>query len=282
MKKVIGMPDFTNSMNLGKIFDEISKKMVVDINETRKAIDKHPGLRGESFEEVVREFLEKYLPKAFAISKGFIVDSDGKQSKQLDVIISDAMNSPIFYQKGENRVLPVECVFAVIEVKARLDSVELDKAVDNMLSVRNLTKKAFRTVPSYQPLFRSIGLYGKEDWIGYPINYFVFAFDSIDLKHLTKLLDRKHKAHKLPEWSRIDGIYVLGKGMVTNYIEYEYDDNRIPPLHIIRTLPEPKSKVTSIKSRRSLLLFYQDLMDCLSMAEVKNFILPDYTYRLRF
>jgi hypothetical protein len=40
--------------------------------------------------------------------------------------------------KREDLVLPVECVYAVIEVKALLNSQELQKVLDNMKSVGRL------------------------------------------------------------------------------------------------------------------------------------------------
>lgn len=259
-------------MNLGKLFDEVSKKMNNDMNETRKAIDKHAGIKGASFEEIFRTFLRKYLPKAFDISTGFIVDSNGKQSRQLDVIISDAMRTPVFYEKGETRIFPVECVYAVIEVKAKLEASDLDGILENMLSVRRLTKKAYRSEPSYNPAFTAFPIYGKEDWEGYPINYFVFAFDSSDLKSLASILNEKHKERKLPLWSRIDGICVGRKGMITNIVNQ-------PNLGIFYPLPQPNSQLVAEKAKRPLLWFYEMLMDCLSVAELHNFSLIQYMPR---
>ena len=42
-----------------------------------------------SFEEVVREFLRTYFPKTLDISTGFLIDSNGNESNQMDIIISD-------------------------------------------------------------------------------------------------------------------------------------------------------------------------------------------------
>jgi hypothetical protein len=107
-------------MSVAGIFDKVAKRMRLDMDEAREALS-HAGLKGSSFEDIFREFLRKYLPLSLDISTGQIIDSHGGITRQLDVIISDTAKTPIFYSKGEVRVIPIECVYAVIEVKAKLD-----------------------------------------------------------------------------------------------------------------------------------------------------------------
>jgi hypothetical protein len=64
----------------------------------------HPGEKGSFFEEIVREFLKMYSPKSLDISTGFIIDSNDNESKQMDIIISDATKTPIFFQNTSVRV----------------------------------------------------------------------------------------------------------------------------------------------------------------------------------
>jgi hypothetical protein len=160
--------------------------MRTDFDEIRNTI-RHPGEKGRSFENIVRAFLEKYLPKSLDISTGFIIDSNGNQSKQMDIIISDATKTPIFFQDESMRVLPVECVYSVIEVKALLTSEELQKVFDNMKSVRRLEKKAFVLAPPYDQF--SVKLYDKI-WPIWPINYFLFAIESIDIKNIASTMEK--------------------------------------------------------------------------------------------
>lgn len=96
-------------MKLPEIFNQVSIRMKSDIEEIRKAID-HPGEKGTSFEEVFRKFLRQYLPKSLAVANGFIVNSYGNKSRQIDVIIYDAAKTPIFFENGERRIVPIECV----------------------------------------------------------------------------------------------------------------------------------------------------------------------------
>src|SRR2546425_386352 len=108
-------------MNLHEIFDNVARRMRADFEEAHVAMN-HPGLKGNAVEESFRQFLRDYLPKALDISTGILVDSEGNQSRQLDVIISDAAKTPIFYRSGETRIIPIECAYSVIEVKSFLDT----------------------------------------------------------------------------------------------------------------------------------------------------------------
>ena len=95
------------------------------------------------YERIFKEFLEIYLPKKLDVSTGTIVYSDGRQSKQLDIIISDRAKAPILYEEAGIRTMPIECVYSVIEVKSKLDIKVTEKCLANMKSVRQLKKKAY-------------------------------------------------------------------------------------------------------------------------------------------
>ena len=41
--------------------------------------------------------------------KDFIVDTKGNLSKQMDIIIYDSAKTPVFFQSGSTRIIPVEC-----------------------------------------------------------------------------------------------------------------------------------------------------------------------------
>jgi hypothetical protein len=242
--------------------------MQSDIKKTRAALD-HSGLKGSSFEEIFRDFLRGYLPKTLDVSTGIIIDSKGNSSKQLDVIISDSAKTPIFYKSGDIRVVPVEGVFSVIEVKACLNSQELTKTFNNMLSVRKLEKISY--VKPTGIITYSTKLYGRE-WEIWPINYYLFAFTSTDLTELTISLDRMQEEASLPEFSRIDMVCVLDKGVICNQLE----DGKF------NALPEPNSKLFLCHSSKALLLFYTLMSRYLFQTWLPNFKFVEYLGQLRF
>jgi hypothetical protein len=255
-------------MKIEEIFDEVANQMRSDLEKARTAL-KHPGLKGEAFEETFKQFIRDYLPRQLDISTGIIIDSSGNSSRQIDIIVSDSAKTPIFYRNGEIRVIPVECVYSIIEVKAYLDSNELNNIFQNMESVRNLKKISYYKEGGHIR-YTNI-LYGRE-WEIWPINYYVFAYDSIDLETLAKHIDEEHKTKNLPENSRIDCICALDKGVICN----------LGPDGKFNALPQPGSSLYAVNTKRSLLLFYTLISNYLNQARLPNFRFIDYLGQLVF
>ncbi len=253
-------------MNLSDIFNEVSIQMLSDFEKSRKALN-HSGLKGAANEQIVKDFLRQYLPRTLDISSGTIVDSNGGVSRQLDIIIHDSAKTPIFYQSENVRVIPVECVYAVIEVKAYLDKSELEKAFDNMKSVKKLEKKAFFSPNSI--LIEKKTLYGKK-WEDWPMQHFVFAFDSPNLDSvLTNLVELQNL---LPVHKRIDSICILNKGVILNQTS---DD-------MFRITPDLTSKNVASLTEKPLLLFYAMMSIVLNQASMKTFNIRPYLGNIRF
>lgn len=256
------------SADIVSIFEEVANQMRSDLEKARKAIE-HSGLKGAAFEETLRGFLRQYLPKTLDVSTGILVDSHGNSSRQLDIIISDSAKTPIFYRSGDVRVTPVECAYAVIEVKANLDSEELEKVFVNMESVRKLKKTAYVTQKGH--IVYSSNLYGKE-WEIWPTNYYVFAYDSINLNTLAENINYKHITKEHPPHSRIDTVCVLDKGVIFN--------RRADGTFC--ALPDSGSKLCTCETKHSLLLFYTLISTYLNQVRLPHFKFNDYLGKMEF
>lgn len=103
----------------------------------------HPGELGTGREEVIRDFIRKHLPKRFDVSTGFVFDSHGKVSRQIDIIVYDAYVCPSFEAVGGKLFFPCESVVAVGEAKSHLTSTKkVSEAFDNLRSVKELDRSA--------------------------------------------------------------------------------------------------------------------------------------------
>lgn len=254
------------SMNLEKLFSEISNKMKSDLEQARASLN-HAGLKGQVVEDKVGDFLRQYLPKSLDISSGMMVDSMGALSKQLDIIISDSHKTPIFYQSGDIRVIPAECVYAVIEVKTYLNKTELNNAFDNMKSVKDQSKKAYFKP---QGAIRSTHSLYSKNWDYWPTNYFIFAHDSDNLETIILnlySLQQNEEVHK-----RIDSICVLNKGVILN------EDEQI----MYSALPSTNSALKYIETEKSLLLFYILVSVILNQAKMDPFNPLVYIDKMKF
>lgn len=253
-------------MNIKEIFDEVSDQMKSDFIKAQKSLS-HAGLKGDANEETVKKFLRQYLPKVLDITTGMLVDSDGNQSRQLDIIICDSSKTPIFFQSGETRVIPIECAYAVIEVKAFLDKTELEKSLENMLSVKSLSKKAYFNQKG--AIIYTLSLFGKK-WDHWPIQHFVFAYNSTGLESVLTNLNSYQNSNDIHK--RIDTICVLEKGVIMNQ----------GPDGMFSALPVPGSKAVVSGTSKPLLLFYTLISVVLNQASMKPFNLMPYIKNMSF
>jgi len=255
-------------MDMSGIFRDVANQMRSDIDKARKALN-HAGLKGSAFEETFRNFLREYLPRSLDVSTGQIIDSHGRFSRQLDIIISDASKTPILFRSGDLRVVPVECVYAVVEVKAFLDKGELEGVYTNMESVRRLQKTAYNQ--ELTVVERNVQMYGQQ-WAIWPVNYYVFAYDSIGLSSLTRSVHEITQLKSYALYSQIDMICVLDKGNIVNQlVDGTYD-----------ALPAPFSRIQYIETEHALLLFYVLISRYIHQTWLPNFRFVDYIKEMTF
>jgi len=103
----------------------------------RHGIEK--GLRHES---ALCDFLRAHLPPRYGVSRGEILDSTGRTSRQIDVVIYDALHAPLLQDTDASRVFPSECVYAAIELKTKLDARALEDAFLNISTAKALDRSA--------------------------------------------------------------------------------------------------------------------------------------------
>lgn len=101
---------------------------------------RHPGESGRAREEVIRHFLRSFVPSAYGVDTGFVVDANGQSSKQIDIVIHRTDYHPTFVVGGVKHFM-VESVVAVIENKASISSTKrLQQALQNIESVKTLDR----------------------------------------------------------------------------------------------------------------------------------------------
>lgn len=108
--------------------------------ELNKLVPRRAEL-GRVTEEIIRNVLQRILPKRFSLGTGFVINSAGKISAQTDIVIYDNFyNSPLLSEFGAH-LFPVECVYATIEVKSVLTIAELRKTLADVMLLREVGKE---------------------------------------------------------------------------------------------------------------------------------------------
>ncbi|MGD0091608.1 MAG: DUF6602 domain-containing protein [Planctomycetota bacterium] len=154
------------------------KSAAVRLDAARVIIE-HKLTRGIAAERVLMDMLQEFLPQRFGISTGFILDSQGKSSRQIDLLVFDQANSAPIYRDNSLAVVTPDMVRIVLEVKSRLDKARFTEALENISSAKSM-----------DPKIRSL----------------LFAFDGVRPKSLEGYVqsEKQRGATPIP-----DGIFVM-------------------------------------------------------------------------
>ena len=115
-------------------FDSLTMEGLDDAMETA---------HGLGAEAVYRDWLEGFLPKRFAVTKGYIITPNEQGNPDLqewDVLIYDQLASPVLFTRSfdgtKRRAIPVEYVRHVMEVKARVTPAAAKKVASKLEKLR--------------------------------------------------------------------------------------------------------------------------------------------------
>lgn len=190
--------------------DSVAKSMLADLEAS--GAFRHRGSKGTVRElNLLKDYLTKYLPGSVtAVHSREAIAVDGEVSAQCDIMIIHPSTPPL-WSEDNYRVVPIECLYGVIEVKSFLDSTRLRDAWKKIARIKRMPKKAFQSNP-LTPFARTRTVYGQE-WSYVPTCGLVFAYNGADLRTLGTTLVRLAEAEgeDNPEFF-IDSVWVLNKG----------------------------------------------------------------------
>lgn len=233
------------SFNVDKVFEGLQGNLINDFEKISAHI-KHCASKGVVREGELIKFLEKYLPYNVAVSTGAIISTDKQISNQTDIIVYDKFRCPCLLEKGNHCIFPIEGVYSVIEIKSKLDKKELEDSFKKIQKIKKMHKEAYKT--DYYLVKEKCTLYNK-DWNQYiPTMGFVIAYDSIDLKKLRDYLVEFQINEPLEH--RIDSIWVLKKGYITNFNNKDGKHYCFPSQH---------TSLAPLFFKNPLLLLFHDL-----------------------
>lgn len=129
------MSDWSLTRLLSGLHDDIERRL-----STARESFAHPGTKGTACEHVWLELLQTYLPKRYQADTGHVVDSQGKFSDQIDVMMFDRQYSPFIFKFEGQVIVPAESIYAVFEAKQDINAEQVKYAQDKVQSVRRLLR----------------------------------------------------------------------------------------------------------------------------------------------
>ena len=137
-------------------FIDVQAELALKLKRAAQSIA-HAGTQGGVTEDHWIEVLRAYLPKRYEVAAGFVIDSRGVRSQQIDLIVYDRHFTPTLLDQQQHRYVPAEAVYAVIEAKPHLDKNYLEYAGEKAASVRRLHRTSVQichpgsTYPAKEP-----------------------------------------------------------------------------------------------------------------------------------
>lgn len=204
------------SPTVADLFRTAANRLRVDFEGFRQT-NFHNAGTGAEVEGVLRKFLDAHLPRRFESTSAILIDAENNVSRQTDIAVYDALNSPVYRTSGVQQILPIDHVAAVIEVKTSLNKTELADAYTKIASCKALKKKQLTDADMTLiggPL-RGVGTLG-----------IVFAFDSSTsletLAQNAKELNIQYDSNLWP-----DLIAVFDKGVIAYSMQLPNQDNLV-------------------------------------------------------
>ena len=130
-------------IKLSDLYAEMQKEMLQKLQTGAFSLV-HSGSKGDNTEANWIEWFRAYLPKRYKVDKAIIIDSTGKKSQQIDMVIYDAQYSYLVFHQGDTKLIPAESVYAVFKVKQELNKEYIEYAGEKAKSVRSLHRTSAR------------------------------------------------------------------------------------------------------------------------------------------
>jgi hypothetical protein len=216
------------TFNINAFLEHLANELINNFSFAGQATT--PGLVGSAREKTTRQKLESLLPPMVGVGTGCVIDSFGKTSKQMDIILFEKNLCPVFSinDNPETTYFPCEGVIAVGEIKSTLNNAELEDIFAKIESVKSLRRFATPSkgvlVPVETVSFRHYGNTGafectKEEEFNQDTKrtdqIFCFAFcGQLGVQPQTLLDKFSELSKKYPKQNLINLISILNHGLL--------------------------------------------------------------------
>lgn len=101
----------------------------------------HPGEFGHYREETCKQFIRYIAPSRLSIGQGFLINTYNEVSHQCDIVIYDALQTPLVESQFSQMFYTVESVAAVGEIKSVLSKQTFKETINKLATVKNMRER---------------------------------------------------------------------------------------------------------------------------------------------
>ena len=251
------------------VLSSTQHKMTTAIAQIRNSIP-HAGETGDLVERVFRTQLLEVLPEKVGVSNGFVVDSNGDVSRQMDIILYDRQHTPRIFTSSGAQMFPVESTYACGEIKTDMDSAQLADTFRKCQSYKALSRSSY--FPQPNPMFKTVHtLFGRqyEHWQSI---FFCVAARSIGMSSLLPTFKRIVEEGSLQVHERVDTLVALdatdNQNMLLNGVVDPEDG--MPRDASINFLPYPGSSICTYRAKEPWSLFVMLLLNYMAQVPTEH------------
>ncbi|MFJ5621998.1 DUF6602 domain-containing protein [Peribacillus loiseleuriae] len=161
-------------------------------------------------EHAVQDFVRRYYPFPYQISKGGIYDSYGNRSDSIDCLILHPNHPHTINSHGKHSLIVADGVDAAIEVKPSLASKkELERALIQGISVKKLRRRIDTLLLENRQHVLNLSK---------QIPYFIFSLEAKkDVKGTINEIKTFYAENQTAVIDQLDVVVILNKGLIVNY-----------------------------------------------------------------
>ena len=257
------------------VLSTAQQRMSTAIAQIRSSIP-HAGEIGGLVERVFRTQIRDVLPEKVGVSNGFVVDSKGSVSRQMDIILFDRQNTPRIFGSEGAQMFPVESTYACGEVKTEMNSAQFLDSFDKCVSYKTLLRSAY--ISNSNSTFEQVHTLFGQPYEHWQSIFFCVAAHSINTGSLKATYKKIVEDRSLKVHERVDTFVALDATDSRNMLLNAVVDpkNGIPRDGSVDFLPSPNSTVSTYRAKEPWSLFVMLLLRYMTQVRTEQLNMVPY------
>jgi len=190
------------------LMENSERRVTLDLEDARAAYSNSTE-RGNAMERAIADALRRHLPVRLGTARGEVIDSHGRRSRQVDVVIADETHPFTFEERGQGLFF-IEGVVAACEVKSSLRVADLDVEVEKAMAFKALRPQVPGGFMTTLPMPNLVRYYERRPYA------IVAAESDSSLRALRDALEERQRSLGAGHADFLDGVFVVGSGALVN------------------------------------------------------------------